>query len=39
MNWVMDTAKTMESWFNKKFAWYFTNGMKVIETRKRKDRF
>jgi len=31
MNWVISKAKTVESWFNKNFAWFFTNGMKVVE--------
>ena len=25
------TFKQLEGWFNKQFAWFFTNGMKEIE--------
>lgn len=36
---VVTKLKQIEGWFNKQFAWFFTNGMKEIEDHSEKKEW
>jgi len=35
---LLTSIEVVETWFNKKFGWFFTNGMKTIQRSERQSQ-
>jgi len=36
---IVEKLKNLENWFNDRFAWFFTNGMKALQEAERNQEF